>query len=153
MNDGTYRPGPYVATRAGRDPAFNLGDGDARFGLETSRSFGSSAHAAGASGPYGLSSFLSLTAGHAHRDSPSRRRPPARASLERVTSGPSRRRENLLKQWESMSPAQRDARLTELAAERVYWEERERWVQAQVEDGGYDVEWLASGGVTVYESS
>jgi hypothetical protein len=52
-----------------------------------------------------------------------------------------------------MTPEQRKARLVNLLAESASWEERDRWVQAQVGPGGYDVEWLAGGGVPKYESS
>ncbi len=56
-----------------------------------------------------------------------------------------------MKQWETMTSEQRRARLVNLGTESQYWQERDRWVEVQMEDGGYDVEWLAGGGVPKYE--
>ncbi len=50
-----------------------------------------------------------------------------------------------------MTSEQRRARLVNLGTESQYWQERDRWVEVQLEDGGYDVEWLAGGGVPKYE--
>ncbi len=60
-------------------------------------------------------------------------------------------RANLVKQWETMTPEQRKARLLNLGTESGVWAERDRWVEAQME-GGYDIDWLAGGGVPKYET-
>jgi hypothetical protein len=57
---------------------------------------------------------------------------------------------NLLKQWETMTPEERKDRLVRLQAESLHWDERTRWVETQL--GGYDLDWLASGGVPKYEA-
>jgi hypothetical protein len=79
---------------------------------------------------------------------PAKKLPTRSHSLHRVEAA----RENLLKQGESMTPEQRKARLVNLRTESIYWADRERWVQVQVEEGAYEFEWLASGGVPKYET-
>gem|GEM_PF-5663449 len=51
-----------------------------------------------------------------------------------------------------MTPEQRRARLVNLGTESGVWADRDRWVEAQI-DGGYDIDWLASGGVPSYAST